>query len=53
MRDYIGFLSSGSSADPITLLKGAGVDMTSKQPVSDALEMFNKLIDELEGLMTD
>ena len=53
VRDYIGFLSSGSSADPITLLKGAGVDMTSKQPVSDALEMFNKLIDELEGLMTD
>lgn len=50
VRDYIGFLSGGCSADPITLLKGAGVDMNSKQPVTAALELFNTLIDEMEEL---
>lgn len=52
VKDYIGFLSGGCSKDPISLLKGAGVDMTSKKPVSDALALFNSLIDEMEELMT-
>ncbi len=51
VKDYLGFLSGGGSADPITLLKGAGVDMSTTKPVEDALDMFGELIDEMEELM--
>lgn len=51
VKDYIGFLSGGCSADPITLLKGAGVDMTSKKAVEDALKLFSSLLDEMEELL--
>ncbi len=51
VKDYIGFLSGGCSTDPITLLIGAGVDMTSDKPVNDALALFGTLLDEMEELM--
>lgn len=51
VKDYINFLRGGSSKDPIDLLKGAGVDMTTKKPVSDALLVFKKLLDEFEELL--
>lgn len=51
VRDYIGFLSGGCSRDPISLLRGAGVDMTSTKPVTDALKLFGELIDEMGELM--
>ena len=47
---YKKFLSSGSSADPISLLKIAGVDMTTAKPVEDALQLFHSLLDEMEAL---
>ena len=50
VRDYKKFLSSGSSTDPIGLLKIAGVDMGSPAPVNDALRLFGELIDEMEKL---
>ena len=50
---YIKFLSSGCTKPPIELLKDAGVDMTTPQPVNDALAMFDQLLDELEELMED
>ena len=50
VRDYIGFLSGGCSMTPIDLLKGAGVDMTSPEPVNQALELFGQLLDEMEEL---
>ena len=50
--DYIRFLSSGSSTDPISLLKIAGVDMTSPEPIQKALALFDRLIDEMEALLT-
>ncbi len=50
VSDYIGFLSGGCSKDPISLLKGAGVDMTTAKPVNDALKMFSELLDEMEEL---
>ncbi len=53
VRDYLNFLSGGSSADPITLLRGAGVDMASPQPIEQALALFDSLIDEMEQLMED
>ena len=51
VKDYMEFLSGGSSKDPIDLLRGAGVDMASPQPIQDALDLFGKLLDEMEALM--
>ena len=51
VKDYINFLSSGCSADPITLLRGAGVDMSTTQPIHEALTLFDELITEMEQLM--
>lgn len=48
--DYKKFLSSGSSSDPISLLKIAGVDMSSPEPINEALDMFGNLISEMEKL---
>lgn len=50
---YLSFLKSGSSRYPIDTLKLAGVDMTSPQPVVAAIEIFDKLVIELEELMTE
>ncbi len=50
VKDYKRFLSGGSSTDPISLLKLAGVDMSTPEPVNSALELFGELIDELEAL---
>ena len=50
VKDYLNFLKSGCSASPIELLKGAGVDMTSPEPVNRALELFGELLDEMEAL---
>lgn len=47
---YINFLKGGSSDYSINLLKGAGVDMTSPQPIRAALEVFKKRVDEMEKL---
>jgi len=51
VEDYKRFLSSGCSADPISLLKIAGVDMSSPQPVNEALALFDELLDEMESLI--
>lgn len=51
VKDYKKFLSGGSSTDPISLLKIAGVDMSSPEPVNSALKLFGELVDELEELM--
>ena len=53
VEDYLGFLKGGCSKDPIELLKGAGVDMSTPQPVNDALQVFDGLIDEMRSLMQD
>ena len=51
VKDYVEFLSGGCTKSPIDLLKGAGVDMTSSAPVEQALELFDQLLDEMEGLV--
>ncbi len=53
VKDYLRFLSGGCSKDPISLLKDAGVDMTSAEPVNQALALFDSLLDEMEALMED
>ena len=50
VADYKRFLSGGSSADPIALLKLAGVDMSTPEPVNAALRLFGELVEELENL---
>jgi len=48
---YLRFLSSGGSDYPINLLKKAGVDMTSTDPVNTALKSFSKMIGQLDELL--
>ena len=53
VKDYIHFLSGGCSTDPISLLRGAGVDMASTTPSHEALQLFDELITEMEQLMEE
>ena len=48
--DYLKFLTEGCLYDPITLLRHAGVDMESKEPVEKALQLFAELVKELKEL---
>jgi len=48
---YKDFLKSGSSDYPLELLKKAGVDLSTPKPVQDALNVFEKVLTELEGLI--
>lgn len=50
---YLNFLRGGSSQDPIDLLKGAGVDMSSPQPILEALSVFRERLAELEQLISE
>ena len=50
-KNYIEFLKSGSSDYPVELLKIAGVDMSSPEPIRMAMETFKDLVDELEKLL--
>lgn len=48
---YVDFLKAGSSEYPIDILKKAGVDMTSPEPIEAACKMFEEKLDEMEGLL--
>ena len=48
VKDFIGYLSGGCSKTPIELLRGAGVDMATPDPVNAALKYFGELVDQLE-----
>ncbi len=45
---YLAFLKGGSSQYPIEMLKMAGIDMTSPNPVKAAIQTFDSLVTELE-----
>ncbi|MFO7166880.1 MAG: oligoendopeptidase F [Chloroflexota bacterium] len=47
---YLRFLSSGSSRPSIELLRDAGVDMTSPDPIQAAMDRFDRLLDQLEAM---
>ena len=51
VEDYKKFLKSGDSDDPIQLLKIAGVDMSSREPIENAMKVFGSLVDRFEKLM--
>lgn len=48
---YISFLRTGESDHPIELLKLAGVDMSSPEPIRAAMETFKALVEEFESLV--
>lgn len=47
-KKYKNFLKTGTSNYPIELLKIAGVDMASKEPINSALNTFDKLVSDFE-----
>ena len=47
---YLQFLRSGDSDYPLELLRQAGVDMESPEPIRAGLEVFNKLVDQMVEL---
>lgn len=49
--NYIEFLKTGESDYPVELLKIAGVDMSSPEPIELAMKAFEKLVDEFEQLV--
>ncbi len=51
VKRYIDFLRAGSSDYPIEVLKKAGVDMTSSDPIKDACKVFEEKLTELEQLL--
>ena len=51
LADYLSFLKGGCSKDPLDLLKGAGVDMSTPEPVKITLNRFKDLIAELDSLI--
>ncbi|HEX4132555.1 MAG TPA: oligoendopeptidase F [Pirellulales bacterium] len=51
LDDYLNFLGGGCSKDPLDLLRGAGVDMETPEPVDQALARFTHLVDELDALL--
>jgi oligoendopeptidase F len=50
---FLEMLRSGSNDYPIELLKKAGIDMTSTQPIYDTIEVFDGLVDELEAALAE
>ncbi len=49
--DYFRFLSSGGCTDPVTILKGAGVDLTTTAPFEAAMEEFRSTLEEFKSLL--
>ena len=53
VKDYFTFLSSGGCTDPVSILKKAGVDLTTKAPFEAAMQEFESTLDELEKLLKE
>ncbi len=51
IKRYITFLSSGGSKYPVDLLKDAGVDMTTDEPLNLTIRRMNQVMDEMEKLL--
>lgn len=51
LRQYLSFLKGGCSKWPLDLLRDAGVNMQSPQPVNAAMKRFSQLVEELDDLL--
>jgi oligoendopeptidase F len=50
---YLRFLQLGSSEYPVDILKQAGVDMSTPEPVNRTIDLFSKLVDQMEQLLNE
>jgi len=50
---YLKFLSTGNSDYPVNVLKAAGVDMTTPEPVERTIKLFASLVDQMEQLLDE
>ena len=50
VKPYLEFLSMGGSQYPLDELKHAGVDLSTPEPVNQALDYFGEVLDEAEAL---
>ena len=51
VKDYFDFLSAGGCEDPVSILKKAGVDLTTKEPFKAAMEEFSATLKEFKELL--
>jgi oligoendopeptidase F len=51
LKRYLTFLSAGGSNYPIALLKDAGVDMTTDEPLELTIKKMNQVMDQMEALL--
>jgi oligoendopeptidase F len=50
-KKYLAFLAAGGSKYPIDLLKDAGVDMTTDEPLDLTMKEMNRVMDEMEKIL--
>ncbi len=50
LEAYLGFLQAGSSDYPLEILKHAGVDMTTPDPIEATMRRFSRMLDDFESL---
>ena len=50
VQRYFTFLQSGGKTDPVTILKGAGIDLTTKAPFEAAMKEFKDALEEFKAL---
>jgi len=50
-KRYLAFLSAGGSKYPIDLLKDAGVDMTTDEPLNLTIKAMNRVMDEMDAIL--
>jgi oligoendopeptidase F len=50
-RRYLKFISAGKSKYPIDLLKEAGIDMTTDEPLELTMQKMNRVMDEMERIL--
>jgi oligoendopeptidase F len=48
---YLTFLTRGGSKYPIDLLRDAGVDMTTDEPLDLTIKTMNRVMDEMEAII--
>jgi oligoendopeptidase F len=51
INDYFGFLKAGDSKDVLDIMKDAGVDLSTPEPVHAALDLFDATVGQLRELL--
>ena len=51
LKDYFGFLKAGDSKDVLDIMKDAGVDLSTPEPVHVALDLFDATVEQLRKLL--